>query len=112
MFLNTVGATTARAYPHAPMVTYLFVFFPWGARLRDPRPDADDARRVPLSHTGAASTDPTGSAGEPATAAPVRGVNAAPPQGPRVPYLLPPPVPTHIGRGLHPGGADTWTRAT
>ena len=26
-------------------------------------------------------------------------------------YILPLPVPTHIGQGLDPGGADTWTRA-
>ena len=27
-------------------------------------------------------------------------------------YILPLPVPTHIGQGLDPGGADTRTRAT
>ena len=27
-------------------------------------------------------------------------------------YILPTPVPTHIGKGLDPGGAGTWTRAT
>ena len=74
-------------------------------------------RRVPLSHTGAASTDPTGSAGEPATAAPVRGVNAAPPSRP--PSTVPPAAagphphwkgtPPRGGRHMDKGHMTGWT---